>query len=382
MVTVLPTNLDDVQFSLEEFKYSGPEVNPVSYAGFLKHCQRLKTLILGNNLPLDFLIQLQINDNDENVSNSQRNNSIEINSLQKLEDQRNITNALEVQIFRFIEILKVVSIIARQLTYLQLHTLEINYGTFNDLKYIFVPELKVLKIKTFPRCDRYFNDFMHSINSIEIFIIEALRCLDDIIPIVEMLRFFPNLKTFNLMHRNAKDLYKIIIDKPQRTVIISWDVYEKFNGIINVLATNFTHYEYKVVDVHNNISIKGILGFGREQNQLERFQPFTGYYFDLASNGIIKNDIITGNLKELRIPDYPYDFNGGKVLKFLIENMNLQYLCIKYTNLILEGRKQPVNEISISSNQITSLFEMFRLFNGSKYLILTFIYVLIPEWNT
>ena len=69
-----------------------------------------------------------------------------------------------------------------------------------------------------------------------------------------------------------------------------------------------------------------------------------------------------GSLKELTIHELPYDFDGGKVLKYIIEEMNLNTFYYGKIALILNGQKQKVKEFTASEIQITSAFEMIRQF--------------------
>lgn len=80
----------------------------------------------------------------------------------------------------------------------------------------------------------------------------------------------------------------------------------------------------------------------------------------------IKNGRVTflktqlGHLKELTIHKLPFDFDGGKVLKFIIEEMGLQKFYYGKIPLILNGKKQDVKKFEANEIQIQSTFEMFR----------------------
>lgn len=71
-----------------------------------------------------------------------------------------------------------------------------------------------------------------------------------------------------------------------------------------------------------------------------------------------------GSLKELRINQLPYDFDGGRVIKFIINEMNLEKFYYQNIPIILNGQKQNVKHISTKETQITAAFEMFRQFPG------------------
>ncbi|XP_070508910.1 uncharacterized protein [Chironomus tepperi] len=67
-----------------------------------------------------------------------------------------------------------------------------------------------------------------------------------------------------------------------------------------------------------------------------------------------------GTLEELTIHNLPYDFDGGKLLKFIIEQMQLKTFYFGEIPLIIDGVKHPVTEFWANEIQICSLFEMFR----------------------
>jgi len=69
-----------------------------------------------------------------------------------------------------------------------------------------------------------------------------------------------------------------------------------------------------------------------------------------------------GYLKDLTIHKLPFDFDGGRVLKFIIEQMDLETFYYGNIPLILNGRKQEVTAFEANEIQIQSAFEMFRQF--------------------
>ncbi|XP_070509129.1 uncharacterized protein [Chironomus tepperi] len=74
-----------------------------------------------------------------------------------------------------------------------------------------------------------------------------------------------------------------------------------------------------------------------------------------------------GALKELTIHKLPFDFDGGKVLKYIIEDMGLDKFYYGKIPLILNGQKQEVTEFEANEIQITSTLEMFAQFKTIKY---------------
>lgn len=77
-----------------------------------------------------------------------------------------------------------------------------------------------------------------------------------------------------------------------------------------------------------------------------------------------------GSLKDLTIHQLPYDFDGGKVLKYIIEEMNLDKFYYGKIPLIVNGKKQEFKEFEVSEIQITSAYEMIRQFPSIEKLTL------------
>ena len=69
-----------------------------------------------------------------------------------------------------------------------------------------------------------------------------------------------------------------------------------------------------------------------------------------------------GFLKELIIHQLPYDFDGGNVLKFIIEQMGLDKFYYGKIPLIYDRKIQPVIEFMANEIQLCAMFEMFRQF--------------------
>jgi len=69
-----------------------------------------------------------------------------------------------------------------------------------------------------------------------------------------------------------------------------------------------------------------------------------------------------GKLRELRIEELPYDFDGGRVLKYIIDEMNLKTFYYGDIPLIINWERQIVKEFEASELQITSAIEMIKQF--------------------
>lgn len=75
-----------------------------------------------------------------------------------------------------------------------------------------------------------------------------------------------------------------------------------------------------------------------------------------------------GFLQQLIIHELPVDFDGGDLLKFIIEEMNLDKFYYGDIPLILNGQKQNVEEFTATEIQLTALFQMFAQFPTIKKL--------------
>jgi hypothetical protein len=69
-------------------------------------------------------------------------------------------------------------------------------------------------------------------------------------------------------------------------------------------------------------------------------------------------------LKELTIHQLPFDFDGGNVLKFIVEQMELDRFYYGNILLIKDQQIQPVQEFMANEIQICAMYEMFRQFSS------------------
>lgn len=82
-----------------------------------------------------------------------------------------------------------------------------------------------------------------------------------------------------------------------------------------------------------------------------------------------------GSLKELIIHKFPYDFDGGRVLKYIFEQMNLKTFYYKNTPMIDNYKKQPISDIiEFSELEVNSIYEIVRQFQGDNYIFVYFLY--------
>jgi hypothetical protein len=69
-----------------------------------------------------------------------------------------------------------------------------------------------------------------------------------------------------------------------------------------------------------------------------------------------------GSLKELRLKRLPFDCDGGDVLKYILDEMNLEVFYFDEIPLILDGKKQQIEEIWSSEATVKSMMEMMKQF--------------------
>lgn len=81
-------------------------------------------------------------------------------------------------------------------------------------------------------------------------------------------------------------------------------------------------------------------------------------------------DSLLTSLKELRINHLPSDFDGGRVMKYICERMNLETFYYGDIPLILNKHKQKIKHFSAAETQIQAAFEMFRQFPGSSKMFI------------
>lgn len=72
-----------------------------------------------------------------------------------------------------------------------------------------------------------------------------------------------------------------------------------------------------------------------------------------------------GYLKDLKLKRLPLDFDGGEILKFIFEEMNLEKFVYFKTTLIENGRKVKIDEIFFMEIQIKAGMELMRQYPGN-----------------
>lgn len=164
------------------------------------------------------------------------------------------------------------------------------------------------------------------------------------------------------LFKNQKTITKISI----RNTDWTWNGFphEEFNDLVRTLDS----FDWMILDGIGTGSYFDCEDFPYSVRKVETTLISFHWYVGIRTGRVsfLRSQMRT--LKELKIDQLPYDFDGGQVLKFIIESSNLESFYYGDIPLILNGRKQDVLEIMANEIQITSFYEMFLQF-PSKYNI-------------
>jgi hypothetical protein len=87
-----------------------------------------------------------------------------------------------------------------------------------------------------------------------------------------------------------------------------------------------------------------------------------GYYWRLLEPRTLFLKSQVGHLKELTLQNLPYDYDGGEVLRFILNEMSLEKFNYDTQALILDSKKQAIKELSFKEVTIGAGLEMLRHF--------------------
>ncbi|XP_070508905.1 uncharacterized protein [Chironomus tepperi] len=187
----------------------------------------------------------------------------------------------------------------------------------------------------------------------------------------EALDVKPTLRSVTLK-KCSNNIYRIL--RNQRTIekitIINHDLaWNGFyhDGLIEILTKN-NNLKHLVLDGPGTGSFLDGDDFPFSIEKLDTTMSTFHWYVGLKDPRINFLRSQKGSLKELTIHELPYDFDGGKVLKYIIEEMKLDNFYYRKISLILNGHKQDVKEVEANEIQISSLYEMFRQYPSIEKL--------------
>lgn len=94
------------------------------------------------------------------------------------------------------------------------------------------------------------------------------------------------------------------------------------------------------------------------------------WYVGLANSPRLKflKKLFENNIKSIKINNLPYDFDGGDVLKYILNRKDIKFY-YKNTLLISEGQKQPVIDFSCTEIQMKAMVEMFKHFTIKSFTL-------------
>jgi hypothetical protein len=176
------------------------------------------------------------------------------------------------------------------------------------------------------------------------------------------LQKFTHLKSISF-HESDDDFFKIFHEQKSveeiSIVRMAWG--NDFSWVdFDEMAKNFKSLNSLVLKGHGTGNYLEYGGYPFKIRKLDAFLMTFYWTNHDPRTRFLENH--RGHLKELRLEKLPYDFDGGMVLKYIIEDMQLDTFYNGKLPLILGGRKQDVKEFRVQEVQIQSAYEMFRQF--------------------
>jgi len=224
--------------------------------------------------------------------------------------------------------------------------------------------IEILEINDFRKIPcKDFKNFFNGFSSLRILKIRNCGISEEVH--VQCLNQFPCLEEI-FIEKCDGNIYKLF--KNQKTVskISIRNTDWTWNGFphdeFNDLARTLVNLDWIVLDGTGTGSYFDCDHFPYNIRKLETALITFHWYVGIRTGRVSFLKSQMGKLKELTIHQLPYDFDGGKVLKFILESMNLQTFYYGDIPLILNSRKQAVYEFMANEIQITSLYEMFLQF--------------------
>lgn len=203
----------------------------------------------------------------------------------------------------------------------KLHSLKLNECSLESLNNETLSPIRSLKILSFVKCDDNIFKIITKQNTIKKISVSNENWT---------FNGFPH-ETFNEICRNCKNLNHMILEGAGTASYLDCD---EFPFKLTILETT-------MITFHRYVGIR------------------------TASTSFLESQ--KGSLKELKIHQLPFDFDGGRVLKYIIEEMNLETFNYGNIFLIKNGIKQNVNKFSANETQISSANEKIRQYPGKNF---------------
>ena len=177
-----------------------------------------------------------------------------------------------------------------------------------------------------------------------------------------------NLQYISLINCN-ENVFKICQLQTNLVKIrIQSDLIELPSEIFNNISKKFANLEHLVLIGQGTRSFFDCqFNYQFKLKKLETTMLSYHWYVGIKTErtSFLKSQL--GHLKDLTIHELPNDFDGGRVLKFIINQMNLETFYYGKIPLILNGQKQEVRELEATETQICSAFEMVEQFPSKWY---------------
>ncbi|KAL7014185.1 hypothetical protein ACKWTF_015790 [Chironomus riparius] len=210
-------------------------------------------------------------------------------------------------------------------------------------------------------------DFFNSLPNLRILVLNLCSIQEEIDR--QTLKPFKNLKeiSFEKCDENYFEIFKNQ-DSVEKIVIINEDwTWNGFNHEqFNELALTLKNFKILVLKGIGTASYFDCDIFPKNIVILDTFAITFHWYVGIRTARINFLQSLKGVLKELTIHQLPNDFDGGRVLKYIIEEMKLEKFNYGDILLIKDGAKQDVQEFSSNEIQICSMIEMFFQFPSIK----------------
>ncbi|KAL7017490.1 hypothetical protein ACKWTF_010399 [Chironomus riparius] len=194
--------------------------------------------------------------------------------------------------------------------------------------------------------------------------VEVLKC--------EKLTPIKTLKSISF-NKCSDNIFKIFTNQEsiEKITVINHDW--TWNGfshdVFNEICKNCKNLDHLVLEGAGTGSYFDNDEFPFKITKLETSMITFHWYVGIRSPRVYFLESQKGYLKELTIHQIPYDFDGGKVLKYIIEEMNLDKFNYGEIPLIQNGQKQAIKEFEASEIQITSAYEIVTHFTCDKFIL-------------
>jgi len=168
---------------------------------------------------------------------------------------------------------------------------------------------------------------------------------------------------FKIFHRQ-KEITKLLVRNPDWT----WNGFshEDFNDLVKTLPK----IDFIALDGSGTGSYFDCDNFPYHIRKLETSMITFHWYVGIKTARKNFLDTQKKHLKELTIHQLPFDFDGGKVIKFIVEQMELDRFYYGKIPLIYDRQIQHVQEFMANEIQICAMYEMFRQFPCMLFLFM------------